>query len=194
LDALVDSDMRLRIKQARPANLDEAIRHSIELEAFNKAEQKHRENKGYIRPVSNTDSKESEAKLDSLISRMDTMQRAIEQMQADKRSSKTGYVENARTYQQQSATPNRKPDIQCFNCGRKGHFMKECRAQKDNRNANSRGSGSQKSHSLHSDGRSGLNTQSGDVGLFVTSEINGLEVKFLVDTGATVSHFVTASI
>lgn len=32
--AFVLSDMRLRIKQARPKNLNEAVRHAIELEAF----------------------------------------------------------------------------------------------------------------------------------------------------------------
>jgi hypothetical protein len=32
--------MRLRIKQARPINLNDAISHAVELEAFNKAELK----------------------------------------------------------------------------------------------------------------------------------------------------------
>lgn len=40
IDALALSDMRLRIKQARPKNLNEAVRHAIELEAFLKAEQR----------------------------------------------------------------------------------------------------------------------------------------------------------
>jgi hypothetical protein len=35
--------MRLRIKQARPINLNDAIRHAVELEAFNKAELKRNE-------------------------------------------------------------------------------------------------------------------------------------------------------
>ena len=40
IDSLIDGDMRLRIKQARPINLNDAIRHAVELEAFNKAELK----------------------------------------------------------------------------------------------------------------------------------------------------------
>ncbi|CAC5412260.1 unnamed protein product [Mytilus coruscus] len=36
IDSLIDSDMRLRIKQARPTDLNDAIRHAVELEAFNK--------------------------------------------------------------------------------------------------------------------------------------------------------------
>jgi hypothetical protein len=37
IDALIDVNMRLRIKQARLVNLNYAVRHAVELEAFNKA-------------------------------------------------------------------------------------------------------------------------------------------------------------
>ena len=71
IDALVDSDMRLRIKQARPTTLNDAVRHAIELEAFNKAEQKRKE--GYLRPMNKSASpvngKKSE--LECVLSRMD---------------------------------------------------------------------------------------------------------------------------
>ncbi|MEW8542138.1 MAG: hypothetical protein AB2693_01270, partial [Candidatus Thiodiazotropha sp.] len=52
IDALVNSDMRLRIKQARPKNLNDAVRHAVELEAFNRAERKHLESEGYMRSTS----------------------------------------------------------------------------------------------------------------------------------------------
>ena len=52
IDALVSSDMRLRIKQARPVSLNDAIRHAVELEAFNRAERKHLEGQGYMRSAS----------------------------------------------------------------------------------------------------------------------------------------------
>ena len=38
VDSLVNSEMRLKIKQARPVNLNDAVRHSVELEAFYRAE------------------------------------------------------------------------------------------------------------------------------------------------------------
>ena len=38
IDSLVNVDMRLRIKQARPTDLNDAVRHGVELEAFNRAE------------------------------------------------------------------------------------------------------------------------------------------------------------
>ena len=37
IDALIDVDMRSRIKQARSVSLNDAVRHAVELEAFNKA-------------------------------------------------------------------------------------------------------------------------------------------------------------
>ena len=53
--------MRLRIKQARPTNLNDAVRHAVELETCNKAEEKRGDCYGYIRTTvptrgnSNTD-------------------------------------------------------------------------------------------------------------------------------------------
>ena len=41
LDALVNSEMRIRIKQSRPANLNQAICLAVELDALYKAEQKN---------------------------------------------------------------------------------------------------------------------------------------------------------
>ncbi|VDI38718.1 Hypothetical predicted protein, partial [Mytilus galloprovincialis] len=49
IDALVDSEMRLRIKQSRPKGLNDAVRLAVELEAYNKAENKVREGRGYLR-------------------------------------------------------------------------------------------------------------------------------------------------
>ena len=40
IDCLHSSDIRLRIKQARPNSLNEVVRHAVELEAFVKAEKK----------------------------------------------------------------------------------------------------------------------------------------------------------
>jgi hypothetical protein len=47
--------MRLRIKQVRPINLNDAIRHAVELEAFNKAELKRNEGGGYLRSAAERD-------------------------------------------------------------------------------------------------------------------------------------------
>lgn len=41
IDALINSEMRLKIKQARPTDLNDAVRHAVELEAFYRAEKQH---------------------------------------------------------------------------------------------------------------------------------------------------------
>ena len=43
MDAVSNYDMRLRIKQARPSDLNDAVRHAVELEAFYRAEKRHQE-------------------------------------------------------------------------------------------------------------------------------------------------------
>jgi hypothetical protein len=47
IKALADSKMRLRIKQSRPQNLNDAIRLAVELETFNRAERRVTEGPSY---------------------------------------------------------------------------------------------------------------------------------------------------
>ena len=47
-DALVSSDMRLRIKQSRPKDLNDAICHAVELDAFNNAEKRLHESNAFV--------------------------------------------------------------------------------------------------------------------------------------------------
>jgi hypothetical protein len=54
IDGLASADMRLRVKQAGPLNLNDAVRHAVELEAFNKAERKRDDGRGYLRSTSQT--------------------------------------------------------------------------------------------------------------------------------------------
>jgi hypothetical protein len=51
VDALVDSEMRIRIKQARPRNLNDAIQLAVELEAYNRAEKRNYARSTTIEPV-----------------------------------------------------------------------------------------------------------------------------------------------
>lgn len=51
IDAQIDSGMRLRVKQARPLNLNDAIRHAIKLDAFIKSDRKMLEAETHLRPL-----------------------------------------------------------------------------------------------------------------------------------------------
>ena len=50
LDALPNADMRIRIKQVRPKDLNDAVRHAVEFEAYSRAEEQ-RNHKAYQRQV-----------------------------------------------------------------------------------------------------------------------------------------------
>ena len=66
IDALHSSDMRLRVKQARPSDLSDAVRHAVELEAYNRAERRKQERQGHLCST-NTKEMESESpKADSM--------------------------------------------------------------------------------------------------------------------------------
>lgn len=53
---LVNLVIRLKIKQARPADLNDAVRHAVELEAFYRAEIKHL-GQGFIQEAITDESK-----------------------------------------------------------------------------------------------------------------------------------------
>ena len=48
VDSLTNPDMRLKIKQARPVSLNDAIRHAVELESFYRAEKRQQ---GFVRTI-----------------------------------------------------------------------------------------------------------------------------------------------
>ena len=48
----IGSDMRLRIKQARPSSLNDAVCHAVELKALNRVERKHLQGRNYTRSTS----------------------------------------------------------------------------------------------------------------------------------------------
>jgi oligoendopeptidase F len=91
IDALVSSDMRLRIKQARPTNLDDAVRHAVELEAFNKAEEKRGDCHGYIRTTVPT---QGNSNMDNAITELiKKMQSALTNLQKEVKS--LNYAQNS---------------------------------------------------------------------------------------------------
>ncbi|CAC5373973.1 unnamed protein product [Mytilus coruscus] len=68
LDALVDSEMRLRIKQSRPKGLNKAIRLAVELEAYNKAESRTMKNMGHLRHTTSDERTEAPKSPDTTVS------------------------------------------------------------------------------------------------------------------------------
>ena len=192
IDALIDSDIRLRIKQARPAALNDAIRQAVELEAFLKVEQKNKELKDYVRPVEVSEPKvppQGDSELGKLVSRLDNMQKAMLNMEKEIKELKL--LKPAQAYAQKE-TKGDNQKIICYNCGRSGHFGRDCHFKKQPRGGGrGRGRGFQRGNQRPYNNQQGrqnaIKRSSNNSGMFVNVQICDKNVKLLVDTGATLS-------
>lgn len=77
LDALVDSEMRIRIKQAMPSNLNQTICLAVEQEALYKAERKYETGRAHMR-VTHAQEEKSENTV-SVIDKMNDMMKTCTQ-------------------------------------------------------------------------------------------------------------------
>jgi hypothetical protein len=179
--------MRLRIKQARPTSLNEAVRHAVELEAFNRAERKSHENHCYIRKLNSDQyecSKNQDSKLDSLIKSIEEMKNMLSMFRRqnnyqtfDKRNQENlrnqSKSMSSRTFPKRSNTNS----LNCYECGKEGHNKYNCRefVSRSKRKINM----------LEKDCENSSNSYGS--GLFVEATINGIKAYCLIDTGATLS-------
>lgn len=128
IDALASSDMRLRIKQARPTSLNMAVCHAVELEAFNKAERKHLEGQGYMRSANQEEQKQTEKhdELKTLKDTMLSMQKTLEAL-APKCDSKVNSYSNPLDFHSRNTDPRSRPVHQnitrkCWTGGSETHL------------------------------------------------------------------------
>lgn len=76
MDALVDSEIRIRIKQSCPRHLHDEIKLAGELGAYNKAKRK-----GYARPTAQDSEKDTFAKtIDALNAKIDSLQLEVKSL------------------------------------------------------------------------------------------------------------------
>ena len=132
--------MRLRVKQARPANLNDAIRHAVELEAFQRAEQKCSESQGFIRNVNNVDDLQDIRKsMGELKSSIIALQEAMknrprysenaDQQRGNLRPREeyvhsrklTNETQNPRVRDDRIIANRNKRKLICYDCGEEGH-------------------------------------------------------------------------
>ena len=188
IDALIDVDMRLRIKQARPVNLNDAVRHAVELEAFNKAEIKKTEAQGFLRVAS--ESPDNSKKLDETLKFMQNtlsdLQKEMKSLKAQNQTRK-GYQSNSRQY-------NR--EIKCFACGKTGHMKRNCpeKPKVQNREYGPKQSPQNNKNTIKGQDNTpkvpasvGVHKLSPEAGMFLKAKVNGVIANLLIDTGATVT-------
>jgi hypothetical protein len=119
--------MRIRIKQARPRNLNDAIQLAVELEAYNKAEKRKYARSTTIEPVDDRTAsalKDFWAKLDSLHNEM--------------RELKAQRKENSPQGRHKDSNQTSGTKKLCYFCRKPGHLCKDCRADKAQRMVNTK--------------------------------------------------------
>ena len=181
IDSLHSSDMRLRIKQARPTSLNQAVRHAVELEAFNKAEKRHEE-QGYMRQANQQEAVSAD-KHDSdwnfLKDTMKSIQKSLETLTKQNRyqHKSDGFQSNLKaggTSQRDKTVPQRFKR-KCYDCGSETHVKRNCPKNKEKKEAETKGQ--QHTKQVSSSG----------AGLFADCKVNNIPTQCLIDTGATLT-------
>ena len=206
IDSLVDSEMRLRIKQSRPKNLNEAVRLAVELEAFNKAECKALENKGYLGKINENidNNRVSNQMQPDLYNLVQTMQQSIQNLTTEVSHLKS-MSERSRTRDVNIRRGWNYRGKRCFNCGKMGHLFRKCPfpsnklntekydKSQGGKNKENETKGDGKVHTLNSNkndvkiGQGAITSASDEAGMYIELQIQGMKSKFLVDTGATLT-------
>ncbi|XP_065927594.1 uncharacterized protein [Magallana gigas] len=190
IDALVHSDMRLRIKQNRPENLNDAIRLAVELDAYYRTERR-----GDLRMIEgkerDCDQPAQSTELIELMTRMQTQLDNLEKQVQDQN------IRRRRTLQ--LPVRNTNDGVACYYCKEKGHIRRNCSKLKDketNRNSNASAKKGGNARQIRSERRRkqrnaqgyvGESTMINESGIFVEADIHGVRSKMLIDTGASLT-------
>ena len=123
IDSIDDPDIRWRIYQTKPENLDGAICTAVEFEAYKSAEKQRTSGKRYVRDVqykpnaTTQRSSRDHSVIDELKKQVEELKRKL-QDQAMRRGTtgQTSYLHDGK----QSS------NVRCWNCGEIGHVMRNC--------------------------------------------------------------------
>ena len=202
IDALHSSEMRLRIKQSRPKNLNEAVCLAVELDAFNNAEKRRQEPTGSVRAAEGRHTTDFHDSVEKMITETS---KTLSEMRQEIRSLRESIErKDVGQRREQSITgpsgplvePSRK-NIHCYYCGKEGHIKKKCRfflkfqeqmKVKEGQTGHESGQGASRAetHKVYL-GSMHVAKQTGQSGLFVQAFVNNRSAKLLMDTGATLS-------
>ena len=190
IDSLISVDMRLRIKQARPTSLNEAVRHAVELEAFNRAEKSKLESQGILNAAT-TSSPTQEQKATQGADELQQLKSAVERLgkELEKiiRENKYRYRQPRPVNTKQET--NARWEKRCFECGSKFHLRSNCPKLKS-WNVVKRKAEVSKSEK-DSSKKAPATANSLGPGLYVHVNFGGQILNSLVDTGASLTVMST---
>lgn len=200
LDGLHNSEMRLKIKQARPINLNDAIQRAVELEAYYRAENRHTD---AVRTMSeNTEDSSKASKLDNFIETVEKNMRSLQRDMRDLKQWKFQSQSQRRMPRPETHARDSNRTRKCYKCGSDKHLRKDCpqlnKGSDDKltqvnstRETNPKTDTSFQKNQCSSDQYSRVVHSINEKGVYVTARIHGMDAYLLVDTGATVSLLST---
>lgn len=123
LDGLHNSEMHLKIKQARPINLNDAIQRAVELEAYYRAENRHTDT---VRTMSeNTEDSYKTSKLDNFIATVEKNMLSLQRDMRDLKQWKFQSQSQRRMPLPETHTRDRDRTRKCYRCGFDKHLRKD---------------------------------------------------------------------
>ncbi|XP_033761565.1 uncharacterized protein LOC117343329 [Pecten maximus] len=188
IDALHDSEMRVRIKQSRPRTFNETVQLAVELEAYNKSEKKHHTRAAVVEDENKQDQTDN---ITALSKSLKKLQEDMETLMATMKTKPQSQKQRARDAPNK-AGPNRNTDIQCFFCKKNGHIARNCPKKKQNKEQKKADGKTNALHGKPTHKTDAVSHSAGvsaacDAGIYIQTTIKGIEVKLLVDTGSTVT-------
>lgn len=181
IDCLHNSDMRLRIKKARPKSLNEAVRHAVELEAFNKAEKKH-EGTDFMRTTAQhvvETTKTQDGDIKALQGQLRDIQLTLQGLTKQSRFQPNTEINqsnsNGRGMGRGRTNYSQSFKRKCFDCGSENHLKRNCPKNQGSKEADVKPDQQMK------------NVSNAGAGLYANCKVDNIQTQCLVDTGATLT-------
>ena len=194
VDALVDTDMRYRVYQAKATTLDAAVCAALEWEAFQKAEKHRLAPRKFSRMVSvkeEPDSLRPDPQVADLQRQIEDLTRSVATLQrlyseAPSSGQRRRFPSNNRMGFNQR-TPDQGNTVVCLGCGQQGHYRSRCPNSSQSSSTMVRNERRPSQRVGNRPIQPAFGNTAREEGLFVHGTSHNTRLRFLVDTGSSVT-------